>query len=130
MPTVLVVDDEFAIVDLLETILSDEGYRVLTACNGKQGLAKLAQAWSDVILLDFMMPILDGGGMLGALAATPAYQSIPVIMMSSLSQQGIAKKCEGYVAFLHKPFRVTEVLNTVARVLGNRTNNAACQNSR
>jgi CheY-like chemotaxis protein len=38
MPTVLVVDDEFGIVDVLETILTDEGYRVLTACNGKQAL--------------------------------------------------------------------------------------------
>jgi CheY-like chemotaxis protein len=124
MPTVLVVDDEFAIADLLETILSDKGYQVLSACNGKQGLAKLAQTQSDVILLDFMMPILDGVGMLQALAATPAYQRIPVIMMSSLSEQVIAKKCEGYVAFLRKPFMVTEVLSTVARVLGNRTSNA------
>jgi CheY-like chemotaxis protein len=126
MPTVLVVDDEFAITDLLETILSGEGYRVLTACNGKQGLEKLAQGGSDVILLDFMMPILDGGGMLRALVAMPAYQRIPVIVMSSLSEQMIAQKCEGYVAFLRKPFRVTELLSTVARVLGNRTSNAHC----
>jgi CheY-like chemotaxis protein len=42
MATVLVVDDEFGIVDVLETILTDEGYRVLTACNGKQGLARLS----------------------------------------------------------------------------------------
>jgi DNA-binding NtrC family response regulator len=65
--------------------------------------------------------------MLRVLAATPAYQRIPVIMMSSLSEQVIAKKCEGYVAFLRKPFRVTEVLSTVARVLGNRTNNASAR---
>ena len=97
MPTVLVVDDEFAITDLLETILSGEGYRILTACNGKQGLEKLAQGGSDVILLDFMMPILDGAGMLRALVAMPAYQRIPVIMMSSLSEQVIAGKCEGWI---------------------------------
>ncbi len=54
MATVLVVDDEFGIVDVLETILADEGYRVLTACNGKQGLVRLSA------LLDFMMPILGG----------------------------------------------------------------------
>ena len=69
MATVLVVDDEFGIVDVLETILTDEGYRVLTACNGKQGLVRLAEQKPDVILLDFMMPILGGDGMLRAMAA-------------------------------------------------------------
>ncbi len=86
MPTVLVVDDEFGIVDVLETVLTDEGYRVLTACNGKQGLARLSEKKPDVILLDFMMPILSGGEMLRAMAAEPAYQRIPVIMMSALSE--------------------------------------------
>jgi len=50
MATVLVVDDEFGIVDVLETILTDEGYRVLTACNSKQGLIRLAKGKPDVIL--------------------------------------------------------------------------------
>ena len=66
MATVLVVDDEFGIVDVLETILTDEGYRVLTACNGKQGLVRLSEEKPEVILLDFMMPILGGGDMLRA----------------------------------------------------------------
>jgi CheY-like chemotaxis protein len=121
MPNVLVVDDEFAIADLLETILTDEGYRVRTACNGKQALAKMADATPDLILLDFMMPLLDGAGMLRAMATAPAYQHIPVIMISSLSEEVIAKRCGGYAAFLRKPFRVAAVLNTVARVLGNQT---------
>jgi len=121
MPIVLVVDDELAITDLLETILTDGGYRVLTACNGKQALAKMTDAMPDLILLDFMMPILDGAGMLRAMAATPAYQHIPVIMISSLNEEVIAQKCGGYAAFLRKPFRVAAVLKTVARVLGDET---------
>jgi len=96
MPTVLVVDDEFGIVDVLETILTDEGYRVLTACNGKQGLVRLSEEKPEVILLDFMMPILGGGDMLRAMAAEPAYQRIPIIMMSSLREEAVAKRCEGY----------------------------------
>src|SRR5271169_5929910 len=48
MATVLVVDDEFGIVDVLETILTDEGYRVLTACNGKQGLMRLSYGSPDI----------------------------------------------------------------------------------
>jgi CheY-like chemotaxis protein len=125
MPTVLVVDDEFGIVDVLETILTDEGYRVLTACNGKQGLVRLSAEKPDVILLDFMMPILGGGEMLRAMAADPAYQRIPVIMMSSLGEDVIVARCKGYAAFLHKPFRVAAVLSAVARALGRLANDAA-----
>jgi CheY-like chemotaxis protein len=62
---VLVVDDEFGIADV-----TDEGYRVLTACNGKQGLVRLSEEKPEVILLDFMMPILGGGDMLRAMAAS------------------------------------------------------------
>src|ERR1700730_4076725 len=125
MATVLVVDDEFGIVDVLETILTDEGYRVVTACNGKQGLVRLSAEEPDVILLDFMMPILGGAEMLRAMAAEPAYQRIPVIMISSLAEDVIAEKCKGYAAFLLKPFRAAAVLSTVARVLGSGANAAA-----
>ena len=124
MPTVLVVDDEFGIVDVLETILTDEGYRVLTACNGKQGLVKLSAEKPEVILLDFMMPILGGGEMLRAMAAEPAYERVPVIIMSSLSEEAVAERCKGYAGFLHKPFRAATVLSTIARVLDRRENDA------
>ena len=127
MPTVLVVDDEFGIVDVLDTILTDEGYRVLTACNGKQGLTSLSEEKPDVILLDFMMPILSGGQMLRAMASESAYQRIPVVMMSSLTEEVVAARCTGYAAFLHKPFRVTVVLSTVARILDRGTNHAAAR---
>ena len=122
MPTVLVVDDEFGIVDVLETILIDEGYRVLTARNGKQGLESLATERPDVVLLDFMMPILGGVEMLAAMMAEPAYRHIPVIMISSLGEDVLAKKCTGYVAYLRKPFRATAILSTIDRVLGGRAN--------
>jgi len=117
MPTVLVVDDEFGIADVLQTVLADEGYRVLSACNGRQGLAKLTEETPDLVLLDFMMPILGGAGMLRAMAAEPAYRRIPVIMMSSLAEHVIAEKCDSYAAFLHKPFSIAAVLSTIARIL-------------
>ena len=122
MPTVLVIDDEFGIVDVLETILTDGGYQVLTACNGKQGLERLSTEKPDVVLLDFMMPILGGAEMLAAMAAEPAYRHIPVIMISSLGENVISEKCTGYIAYLHKPFRATAVLSTIDRVLGGGAN--------
>ncbi len=58
MATVLIVDDEFPIADLLEMALTDEGYRVLTAANGRQGLARLAEGpRPDLIISDYMMPV-------------------------------------------------------------------------
>jgi CheY-like chemotaxis protein len=76
----------------------------------------------DVVLMDFMMPILGGAGMLAAMAAEPAYRHIPVIMISSLGENVIAEKCTGYVAYLRKPFRATAVLSTIVRVLDGRAN--------
>ncbi len=78
-----------------------------------------------MILLDFMTPILGGGEMLRATAAEPAYQGIPVIMISSLAEEVIAERCEGYAAFLHKPFRAAAVLSTVARILAAKATDAA-----
>jgi CheY-like chemotaxis protein len=121
MATVLVVDDEFGIVDVLEIILTDAGYRVLTACSGKQGLERLAAETPNVVLLDFMMPLLGGAAMLAAMAAAPTYRQIPVIMMSSLGEDVVATKCTGYAAYVHKPFRTATVLSTIAHVLGART---------
>jgi DNA-binding response OmpR family regulator len=125
MGTALVVEDEFGMADVLDMILTDEGYRVITACNGKQGLEGLAEETPDVILLGFMMPILSGDGMLRAMAAQPAYHRIPVIMMSSLEEDMIAGRCSGCTAFLHKPFRAVAVLGAVASILDNRGNDSA-----
>jgi CheY-like chemotaxis protein len=123
--TVLVVDDEFGIVGVLETVLGDEGYRVLTACNGKQGLARLAEEKPEVVLLEFMMPILSGCQILQAMALEPAYQRIPVIMMSSLSERVVAERCRGYAGFLHKPFSVAAVLHEMIGVASTRATASA-----
>ena len=64
MATVLVVDDEFGIAELFDAILTDEGYRVLTAINGRHGLEMLAQERPDLVFLDYMMPVMDGAAML------------------------------------------------------------------
>jgi CheY-like chemotaxis protein len=117
MATVLIVDDEFGIAEVLETMLSDAGYRVITAINGREGLARLSEAKPDLILLDFMMPLVNGPAMLRAMAADPAWRTIPVIMMSSLDEETVRRECRGFAAFLRKPFRLAAVCNAIARVL-------------
>ena len=118
MRTVLVVDDEFGVAEVIEAILEDEGYRVLTAVNGRQGLARLAENRPDLVLLDMMMPIVDGPAMLKAMKADPQFADIPVVMMSSLDPRSVDAECTGYAAFLRKPFRAAAVTDLVARLIG------------
>ena len=122
MPTVLVVEDEWVIAEVLAVTLVDAGYHVITAANGKQALANLAETRPDVIVTDTMMPILDGPGLLAALAADPAHRDIPVILMSALDEAAVAKVTQGYRAFLGKPFLGPELLRILGRVLGEAAN--------
>jgi hypothetical protein len=79
MPTILVVEDEFAIAELLEMALTDAGYEVLTAANGRQALERMAEApRPDLIITDFMMPVLNAAGLVEALRNDAAYRNIPV----------------------------------------------------
>ena len=118
MQTVLVVDDEFGVAEVLQSILEDEGYRVATAINGKQALARLGEFKPDLIMLDYMMPIMDGTQTLAAIRNDDGLATIPVIMMSSLEEAAVRETCTDYDSFLRKPFRAMAVLKLVAQLLG------------
>jgi len=121
MQTILVVDDEFGIGEVLEAILTDEGYRVVTAINGHHALERLAGNRIDLILSDLMMPVMDGAVLFKTLQADTRYAGIPFVLMCSLPETNIADRISGYTAFLHKPFKVDDVLETVEKVLGRPT---------
>lgn len=118
MPTVLLVEDEFAIADLLEMALIDEGYHVLHAANGRQGLERLAEGpRPDLVITDYMMPILDGAGLLKAMRETEAQHNIPCIVMSSMPEANVRERVTSYDAFIRKPFQLAAVVRLVGRVL-------------
>lgn len=118
MATVLIVEDEFAIVDLLEMVLTDEGYRVLTAANGRQGLERLAEGpRPDLVISDYMMPVLDGAGLLQAMQDTEAHRDIPCIFISSMPEANVRERIKGYAAFVRKPFQLAAVVQLVATIL-------------
>lgn len=117
MGTVLVVDDEFGIAELIVAVLEDEGHRVVTAVNGKQGLEVLAHESVGLVFLDYMMPVLDGAAVLDSMKLDERLQDIPVVMMSSLPEATVAERCAGYTAFLRKPFRITAVLGLAEKLL-------------
>ena len=118
MATVLVVEDEWAIADWLQSLLAEEGYGVTVASNGRQALDILKHEKPDLVLTDFMMPILDGQQLLAAIRKDPALADIPVVFMSSLQEPAVRQRADGYRAFLRKPFRETELLRVLEQVLG------------
>jgi CheY-like chemotaxis protein len=115
--TILVVDDELGAIEVVATALEDEGYRVLTAANGRHGLERLAEGPVDLVVVDFMMPLLDGTAMGRAMLQDPALCKIPIIMMSAVGESLVRERFDGYSAFLRKPFRINALLDTVYRVL-------------
>ena len=118
MATVLVVEDEFAIADLLEMVLTDEGHRVLTAANGRQGLERLAEGpRPDLVITDYMMPVLDGAGLLRAMRENEAQRDIPCIVISSMPEANVRGRIDGYEAFVSKPFDLDAMVRLVATIL-------------
>ncbi len=116
--TVLIVEDEFAIGELLEMVLADEGYHVLTAANGRQGLQRLAEdPRPDLVICDYMMPILDGAEMLRAMQATELQRNIPCIVMSSIPEATVRERIRNYAAFVRKPFQLDDMIELVATIL-------------
>jgi len=114
--TVLVVDDEFGTVEVLVAALEDAGFRVLTAPNGRRALERLEENKPDLVISDFMMPLMDGAAMVVAMRANPSFRDIPVVMMSAAPEAALRKHLDGYVAFLRKPFRIPSLLEIVRSV--------------
>jgi CheY-like chemotaxis protein len=119
MATILVVDDEPLIAMALEAALEDAGYRVATAANGRQGLERLAEApRPDLVLLDMMMPVMNGPAMLAAMAADPELDGVPVIVLSSLPEEAVRERAKGVATILRKPYTAAAILDAITRVLG------------
>jgi CheY-like chemotaxis protein len=114
---ILVVDDEFGIGELLREILSDDDHQVVLAINGRQGLQMIAKEMPDLVFLDFLMPVLNGAGMLKAMMDDPDMAQIPVIIMSSLPEATVAERAQGHVGFVRKPFQINTILDVAAAAL-------------
>jgi signal transduction histidine kinase len=103
--TILIVDDEIHNRRLLETLLRPEGFLTLSAANGEEALASIAQRAPDLILLDVMMPGMDGYQVAGILKANPGTVNIPIIMVTELVDRSarLTGLNAGAEEFLTKP---------------------------
>jgi DNA-binding response OmpR family regulator len=111
---VLVVEDELSIRQLLASALEAEGYSVRTACNGEEGLI-LLEAWRPrLVLLDLMMPVLDGWSFRARQLARPDLTAIPVLVLSAthLPHQDVLALHPA--AIIRKPFDLERLLALVA----------------
>lgn len=121
--TVLVVDDQPHIVRLIQVNLEKEGFRVVTASDGVEGLQKVHQTNPDLVILDVIMPRKDGFEVLRDIKTDDGYSHIPVIMLTVKTHNAdiVEGLKEGAELYLPKPFHPKELVSLVKRVLENGT---------
>jgi two-component system alkaline phosphatase synthesis response regulator PhoP len=117
---ILVVDDEIYIVHILDFSLGMEGYDVVTALDGEQALDKLKSEKPDLIVLDIMMPKLDGYEVCKAIKSDPATKQIPVILLSAKGRNvdqkmGFDVGADDYIT---KPFSPRKLVERINQLLG------------
>lgn len=120
---ILIIDDDFDHVSVVKTILESENYEVLTALSGRDGLEKAKKERPDLVLLDIMIPDLDGIEICKNLKGSPEYKSIPICIVSTIPENMRGKfGLNGHElpadAFHNKPIRPGQLLETVRKIVG------------
>lgn len=117
----LIVDDEKDLVETLTFRLEANGYEVIKAYDGKEGLEKAQQEKPDIILLDLMLPKLDGYKICRMLKSDDKYKDIPIILFTARAQDADKKigKDAGANAYITKPFESKGLIDTIKQLLGN-----------
>ena len=117
---ILVVDDEMYIVNILDFTLATEGLEVISASNGEEALRKTVEFTPDLVILDVMMPKIDGFEVCRALKAKEETKEVPVILLTAKDRDGDKKKGEeaGADLYVTKPFSPTRLLEDVRGLLG------------
>ena len=121
-PTVLLIDDEPGIAKMAGRRLEQAGYRVVTAADGERGLLAVRAEHPDLILMDVMMPRLNGHELLRMLKEDPDTKSIPVIMLTAkgTDRDMAASIAYGAVYHMSKPYQPMELLEEVKMALEQR----------
>ena len=121
MAKILVVDDEEKLVDLYKDMLSKEGFNVITATNGREGLKLAEKEIPDLILLDVMMPGMDGGTTARILLENVKTKNIPIIFLTSIVTKEEEAEQEGQIGgrqFISKFSDREDILKKVNDALG------------
>jgi len=119
-PIILCVDDEPANLKLLENILIPRGYEVVSVASGEDALRKIKTQTIDLVLMDLMLPGMDGLQVSRKIKDNKKARNIPIIMLTAHSgvESFIKSLGNEVFAYLHKPFETEELLNLVRAALG------------
>jgi CheY-like chemotaxis protein len=119
-PLILVVDDEPYMIRLLQHHIERAGYRMVKATNGREALERIRDERPDLVLMDVMMPEINGLEVLAEVRKRAETRDLPVIMMTANAQRFPREEAEaaGVSAFLTKPFSPTQLMAEVRRQLG------------
>jgi two-component system alkaline phosphatase synthesis response regulator PhoP len=112
---VLVIDDEPGIIEIVEANLEGDGFSVISASNGKEGLEKIKNEKPELVVLDVMMPEMDGWEVLRRVEQDPDTAGLPVIMLTAKAadEDYIHGLEEGAVEYITKPFYPQELVNRI-----------------
>ena len=122
MTKVLVIEDDNGVRDVIMRLLHRRGYEVVGAAFGQDGYGKAASEKPHMILLDLMMPVMDGFEVLRKLKSNPATMSIPVIILTAKIDAESERRCmrDGALDYVHKPWGPGEIEDRIAIALGRR----------
>lgn len=131
MPKLLIVDDEEATVDMLSTYLGLIGHETISAINGQDGLRKAQAENPDMMLLDLMMPDLQGYEVCSNLRTQSAYSSMPILIISARTDQGSIDKAmsSGADGYFTKPLDLLSLTQAIDRLLANPPTHPAVDNT-
>lgn len=117
--TILIIDDAREARRVLDTNLSHKGYKTLLAENGEQGMAILKDNQADLIMLDIIMPVMDGIETLAALKSAANLKDIPVIMITADESTDTAVECmqKGACSYITKPYDFSYVFKQIEHCL-------------
>ena len=117
---ILVVDDEETVLFVFTTHLNAAGYDVVTASSGKAGLAAVEQESPDLVLLDVMMPEMNGFAVCRAIRDNPAWKKLPVVMITGLHGEADAQegRQSGATDFMTKPVDYDDLTKRVRKFIG------------
>ncbi len=115
--TIMVADDNPDIVDILRNMLEENGFNVTCAYSGKDLFAGLEELKPDLILLDIMMPQMDGLEVLRRLKGAPKTSSIPIIMITVKDEDKLAAHKLGADDYIPKPFDIDKLVTAINRLL-------------
>ncbi len=116
--TILVIDDETITVEITKRKLEEYGYTVLTAKNGEEALTLLSQKVPDLVVLDIQMPKMNGYTFMIEKCRHRETENIPVIVLTAHNEMEPVFKRHGIKAYLLKPLKLQELLDTVMEVTG------------